>query len=76
MVSLRESRRRGIGDRTKVKFFKVLLQKEAIGVEGIGGKRECVIFKLGQLASREGNSGDDIEKEELSHYVLNKQEGP
>lgn len=47
MVSLRESRRRGIGDRTKVKFFKVLLQKEAIGVEGIGGKRECVIFKLG-----------------------------
>lgn len=53
-----------------------MLQKEAIGVEGIGGKREYVIFKLGQIANREGNSGDEIEKEELSQYVLNKQEGP
>jgi len=65
----------------EIKFFKEFCCKrkqriEVIDVEGFGGKRKCVIFKLGQIANREGNFGDEIENEELSQCVLNRQEGP
>lgn len=38
--------------------------------------REPVFLKkLGQLSTREGNFGDEIEKQELPQRVLNRQEG-
>lgn len=47
-----------------------------IDVEGVRDKRKCfVIFKMGEISSREGNFGYEIEKEELSECVLNRQEG-
>lgn len=59
------------------KFFKEFCCKrkqriEVIDVEGIRGKRKCVIFKLGQIANREGNFGDEIEKELPSMSLIGK----
>lgn len=59
------------------KFFKEFCCKrkqriEVIDVEGIRGKRKCVTFKLGQIANRKGNFGDEIEKEFPSMSLIGK----